>query len=220
MMKTTMSNKVKKVVSIFMWLLLINVSFCIAAQEAYNHATNLTSIALFSFFTCADLFIRPISAKKDKFKSVSIVSFLLVPFVLVLPFHEHRILIHYFSGVPHWIFWIGIGCLSSGGSLILISRIHLGIYGSSKIVLENEHELVTDGIYQYIRHPLYLGFLLLFFGFSLSFNSFISPFLIVTGLFFIFRKRMNAEETLLKSLFGKEYTSYVKRTARLIPYMY
>lgn len=213
----------RKIVGISLWLALIILSFYVFAREAYSYLPHLISIILFSFFTCADLFIRPISAQKDEFKLlISAVLFLLIPFVLVLPFYENQVLTtKYLSEViSKWMYLFGIGCLTTGGCLTLIGRIHLGTYGSSKIVLEDEHKLITDGIYRYIRHPMYLGFLLLFFGFSLSFQSLILTLLIVTGLFAVFRRRMDMEERLLGSLFGKEYESYVKRTRRLIPWLY
>lgn len=216
-------NVVKKIVSISFWFLLVNLSFFMFAREAYYHVTYLVSIVLFSFFTCTDLLLRPISTKKDAFKyPFSVVLFLLVPLVLVLPFHETQALTSEYlpEHISPWISWIGITFLVTGGSLALMSRIQLGKYGSPKIVLEDEHKLVTHGIYGHIRNPIYLGFLFLFSGFSLSFQSFIFTFLIVVGLFVIFERRMDMEETLLRSLFGKEYESYVERTNRLIPHVY
>ena len=152
----------------------------------------------------------------------SYVLFLVVPFILVLPFYENQVLTsHYFpEPLSKWVMWLGIICLIIGGILLLTSRIQIGRYGSSRIVLEDEHRLITQGIYGHIRHPLYLGFLLLFCGFSLSFQSFIFTLLIVSGLFVIFRKRMDMEEALLKSVFGEEYKSYVKKTKRLVPCIY
>lgn len=115
---------------------------------------------------------------------------------------------------------IGILLLMTGGCLSLVSRIQLGRYGSSKIVLEDTHALVTGGIYGRVRHLLYLGFLLLFLGFSLSFCSLVFTSLLMGGLFVVFKKRRDMEEQLLKSSFGKEYESYMERTSRLIPYVY
>jgi protein-S-isoprenylcysteine O-methyltransferase Ste14 len=216
-------NVVKKTGAVSLWLMLVNVSFYVLAREVYSHTLYQISITLFCLFTCADLFIRPISTKKDEFRtSISAAVLLLVPFVLVLPFHEGQVLILRYLPlvVTQWISWVGIGFIIAGGILSLASRIQLGRYGSSKIVLENGHTLVTGGIYGHIRHPIYLGFLLLFLGFSLSFQSFIFTFLLVTGFFLLFKRRMDLEEKLLGALFGKEYEFYTERTNRLIPHVY
>ncbi len=122
--------------------------------------------------------------------------------------------------MSRFISLIGILLLMTGGCLSLVSRIQLGRYGSSKIVLEDTHALVTGGIYGRVRHLLYLGFLLLFLGFSLSFCSLVFTSLLMGGLFVVFKKRRDMEEQLLKSSFGKEYESYMERTSRLIPYVY
>jgi protein-S-isoprenylcysteine O-methyltransferase Ste14 len=216
-------NIVKKTVAISLWLMLINVSFYVLARDVYSHTLYQISITLFCLFTCADLFIRPISTKKDEFRtSISAALLLLIPFILVLPFHEGQVLIPRYLPLAgsQWISWAGIGFIVAGGILSLASRIQLGRYGSSKIVLENGHTLVTGGVYGYIRHPIYLGLLLLFLGFSLSFQSLIFTFLLVTGFFLLFKRRMDMEEKLLSLLFGKEYESYTKRTNRLIPHVY
>lgn len=213
----------KKVVAIFLWLTLVNLSFYLLAQDVYTHSIYRGSLVLFSFFTCADLSIRPISAKEDAFNfSILAVLFVSVPVLLVLPFYENHFLTSkYLSETTLWFISLtGILLLVTGGCLSLVSRVQLGRYGSSKIVLEDGHALVTGGIYGRVRHPLYLAFLLLFLGFSLSFCSLGFTSLLIGGLFVVFKKRMDMEEHLLKSSFGEEYEAYMERTSRLIPYVY
>ncbi|MHA1967226.1 MAG: methyltransferase family protein [Candidatus Hodarchaeales archaeon] len=79
---------------------------------------------------------------------------------------------------------------------------------------------MTNGIYKHIRQPMYLGFLSLFFGYSISFGSVIMTILIVSALFLIFYNRMNIEENLLKSKFGNEYILYMNRTKRILFFDY
>jgi len=218
-----MNDLFKKTASILSWIALINLSFYLLAPEVYSVPIMLTAIVLLLLFTCIDILIRPISARRDEFNPwILAVLFLLVPFALVLPFHENRFFIS--SYVPELnailISYAGIFFLVSGGIIDLVGRIQLGKYGGPKIVVEEEHRLITRGLYTHVRHPMYLGFLLLFFGFCLTFRSYVFTFLISGGLFLVLRSRMEMEERLLISKFGQEYLLYARRTKRLIPFLY
>lgn len=218
-----MNTRVRKIIGVTMVIVFLNIPFLVLAQEAYGIFTNLVAIILFNLFVCVDIIIRPISEKKDKYKrSILILSFLLLPFAFVIPYYENRLLISEYLATldKSWISYIGIGILAMGGVILTYSRIKLGEYGGPKIVIEEEHKFVSDGIYKYVRHPMYLGFLLLFFGYSLSFRSFISSFLTLTFLFMVFKSRMDLEEELLTSRFGEAYISYLNQTKRLIPMLY
>jgi len=218
-----MGDVVKKIVSIGSWIALIVLSFCALAGEVYSVPTYVSVIALFLSFTSADIAMRPISEKRDEFSpSVSIALFLLTPFVLVLPYYENKLLIS--ELLPQFdiplISSVGIGCVLVGAVITFFGRTQLGRFGGPKIVVEEDHKLITKGIYNYIRHPMYLGYLVLFSGFCLSFRSYIITVLIASGLFEVFRRRMNLEERLLEREFGEEYRSYMGRTKRLIPFLY
>jgi protein-S-isoprenylcysteine O-methyltransferase Ste14 len=81
------------------------------------------------------------------------------------------------------------------------------------------HELVTDGVYRIIRHPSYLGMLILMFGWALAFRSgagVILAALIIPPIL----ARIRSEEALLCAQFGKQYEAYCRRTSRLIPGIY
>lgn len=76
--------------------------------------------------------------------------------------------------------------------------------------------LVAEGVYRYIRHPIYTGDIFLLLGLELALNSWLV--LGVPVLFFIVRRQAAAEETLLaKSIRG--YDDYCKRTKRFIPFV-
>jgi len=83
-----------------------------------------------------------------------------------------------------------------------------------------QHALVgTGGIYAVIRHPSYLGLLLLSLGWGLAFRSWIGVILTLLTIPPILA-RIRAEEALLRAHFGAEYEAYRTRTARLIPGLY
>lgn len=74
------------------------------------------------------------------------------------------------------------------------------------------HTLVTTGVYAFMRHPGYAGWLLWVCGAQLLAGNLVSfvCFSIVTWIFF--KDRIEYEETLLLDMFGNEYRRYKQRT--------
>jgi len=83
--------------------------------------------------------------------------------------------------------------------------------------IQQEHRLVKSGPYRYIRHPGYLGYLLMVLGIAVGYSSLVSCAavfgLLMPGLIY----RIQVEERLLVGEFGNEYRAYAQNTKRLIP---
>ena len=91
--------------------------------------------------------------------------------------------------------------------------------GSTRLQIVEGQRLITDGVYAYVRHPLYLGDLLRNYGITMVFSSMYGLlFMLAANLFLVARIRM--EEDMLLGAFGDEYRDYMKRTKRLIPFIY
>lgn len=115
--------------------------------------------------------------------------------------------------------WIGVAVYAVGGVVRMWPVFVLGRRFSGLVAIQEGHTLVTTGIYAHIRHPSYLGVVLVMLGWALVFRSGVG--LLLTVLILVpLVARMNAEETLLSSEFGAEYEAYKSRTWRLIPYVY
>jgi protein-S-isoprenylcysteine O-methyltransferase Ste14 len=118
----------------------------------------------------------------------------------------------------------GIILLIMGGILRITSRRALmnagfGLVNSGRLQIVEDQHLVTNGVYQYVRHPLYLGEISRNLGFALTFSSVFGFMLMVAGNGFLVL-RLEIEEKMLTEAFGQEYTAYRKRTKKLIPFIY
>ena len=203
----------------------VNGIFVFLQPQVFASVMNLITIVLLNLFFFADLLIRPpvLGGEKDRYKATILVVFFLVcPLLVYMPYLEFTSLLkqNISSILVSILGIIGIITLVCGGIVLITSRIIIGSYGSPKIIIKEQHKLITRGPYRYIRHPIYLGDLLLFFGYALAFGSIISPIVILVILFSIFKSRMNMEEKLLLETFGEEYKEYMARTKRLIPFVF
>ncbi len=104
------------------------------------------------------------------------------------------------------------------GALSLITGAYL-VAKSGSAVFRSTHkkpELVTTGVYSYVRHPMYLGGLLFLLSFFFVTFSLIS--LLVWTLYFVFLDRMATyEEKDLERILGEQYISYQKSVPKWIP---
>jgi protein-S-isoprenylcysteine O-methyltransferase Ste14 len=101
----------------------------------------------------------------------------------------------------------------------LASRLTLGRLFSKRLNLIEGHKLVTLDVYKYVRHPSYTGSILYFLGLTLLLNS-ILGFIVMLLLVILILIRIPFEERMLINAFGQHYIEYVKRTKKLIPYVY
>jgi len=84
---------------------------------------------------------------------------------------------------------------------------------------EKTTELVTEGIYQYIRHPLYGSLLFLGWGVFLKQISLLSVCLTVAATIFLtLTAKMEEAENI--NYFGDAYNSYMKKTKMFIPFVF
>jgi protein-S-isoprenylcysteine O-methyltransferase Ste14 len=80
---------------------------------------------------------------------------------------------------------------------------------------KNNSELITSGLYKYVRHPIYTGILLTVFGYAFYSES-ISRLTISVLLLILFYAKTNYEEQKLSQKYP-EYGAYKARTGRFVP---
>lgn len=85
--------------------------------------------------------------------------------------------------------------------------------------IEN-HELIESGLYKNIRHPGYLGQLIIFLGISITLSNWVSILLMIIPVSLGYIYRIRVEEKFMIAQMGQKYTDYQKRTKKLIPWIY
>ncbi|MBD3254269.1 MAG: hypothetical protein GF383_04210 [Candidatus Lokiarchaeota archaeon] len=83
----------------------------------------------------------------------------------------------------------------------------------------NSETLLTDGVFSIVRHPMYLGIILVYLSFVVL-NLSLIMLMIWLFIFFIFNIMASYEEKRLVEIFGKDYLRYKKMVSRWIPVKY
>lgn len=96
----------------------------------------------------------------------------------------------------------------------------LGKFFRSTVMIQKDHRVIQSGPYKLLRHPSYAGGLLMLTGVGIGMGSWIGLVLMEVIAFAGFGKRIAVEEKTLVQSLGREYRDYMKRTKRLIPFIY
>jgi protein-S-isoprenylcysteine O-methyltransferase Ste14 len=122
---------------------------------------------------------------------------------------------------PHLIFIaIGVVLMATGVVLRIIAMRTLGKFFTRTLRMREEHHVISDGIYRRIRHPGYLGDIVLFVGSVIATSNVLTVGLILGVILPAFVRRIATEERMLTELIGQEYSAYKSRTWKLIPFIY
>jgi protein-S-isoprenylcysteine O-methyltransferase Ste14 len=121
--------------------------------------------------------------------------------------------------IYHWdtFFAIGVILIIIGMVIRINSILTLKQHFTYTVTRLENHALIETGLYKNIRHPGYLGQLIIFLGTAISLSNWLSVvfMMIPVGIGFIYRIRV--EERFMIKQMGQEYVDYQKRTKRLIP---
>lgn len=124
--------------------------------------------------------------------------------------------------LPAWKreFWdefldtLGVGILLFGFLIRIIAR------GQKAEKSPQGENLVTDGVYAFLRHPMYLGTLLIGLGVTfVLFKWWVFLFFLLVFLV-IYLPQINREEKKLLKQFEEEYKSYCEKTPKYLPHLF
>lgn len=116
--------------------------------------------------------------------------------------------------------WLGLAVLTASLVMFRVTHKQLGRQWSVTLETRDSHKLVTTGLYGWVRHPMYSSFLLMAVAQVLLLpNWIVGPLgLIAVGILFFLR--VGREEALMVETFGEDYRAYMRRTARIVPWVY
>jgi protein-S-isoprenylcysteine O-methyltransferase Ste14 len=118
--------------------------------------------------------------------------------------------------LPNWLRWIGAAVAAVTVWLGYLVHRDLGISYTPTLKTGEKHQLVVQGVYRWMRHPMYTSF----------FAYFIASFLLIAnwlvgvlGLIYslLILERVGHEERMLLDMYGEGYRHYMRRTGRFLP---
>ena len=182
-------------------------------------------IVLSAFWVAASMsFISAAAGSKELSNELSGMTFdpLLLRAITILSVGELAVFLDY----GHFHLWPGLQLRvlqSLGLTLYFLGAVWLAWTDRFLIAHfrgDMEHrEVITDGPYQFVRHPRYTALLVSRVAFSLALASPIAWGFLVVWIIFVLR-RIRLEEEHLHTVFGAAYDAYAKHTARLLPGVY
>jgi protein-S-isoprenylcysteine O-methyltransferase Ste14 len=116
--------------------------------------------------------------------------------------------------------WVGLILMLAALLLFYETHRQLGRNWSVTLDTRKTHKLVAAGVYSHVRHPMYSAFWLLALAQAALVPNWIAGLSGIVGWGILFFFRVGREEQLMIETFGEEYRTYMRRTARVLPWVY
>ena len=142
-------------------------------------------------------------------------TFLAFAALLVVPALDYRF---GWSQVPAWVSIVGavMVAVGLGMAMLVIIQNH---YASANITIEDGQPLVNTGLYGVVRHPMYLGNVILLTGMALALGSYWALLIVVGGVLLMAVRIFDEEKLLTEQLAG--YRQYIHDVRyRLVPWVW
>lgn len=187
------------------WVYLGVFTICTLVPSAYLLVTNPAALA-------RRMHAGPAAETRTTQKIVITGAFLLIPAVMVLSALDHRF---GWSGVSTFVSAAGAAAVAVGLGLTQLVVIQ-NSYAAANIAVEEHQQLVSTGLYRLVRHPMYVGVLILFIGTPLALGSYWGLLILVPGVIVLVVRIRDEEKLLRQELAGyDDYTHTVRY--RLVP---
>jgi protein-S-isoprenylcysteine O-methyltransferase Ste14 len=119
--------------------------------------------------------------------------------------------------LPNWLGWVGAVLFGAATWLLWRSHADLGRNWTPTLGIRDEHTLITEGVFRYIRHPMYAAHILWAIAQVLMLHNWIAGYSFLVVIIPHYLLRMNSEEQMMIDQFGEEYRDYMRSTGRIIP---
>lgn len=115
---------------------------------------------------------------------------------------------------------IGLALVIIGLIIMIVGQATLFRNYSGTVLIREDHQLITHGIYRFTRNPIYLGAIIGVVVGLPVYSASLYGFLTMLVLIPIILNRIRLEEELLTEEFQDAYQKYKKTTKKLIPFIY
>jgi len=118
--------------------------------------------------------------------------------------------------LPDWLRWVGAAVGAVAVWLGYLAHRDLGLSYTPTLRTGGKRQLIVQGVYRWMRHPMYTSFFAYFIAsFLLIANWLVGVLGLVYSLLIL--ERVGHEERMLLETYGEEYRHYIQRTGRLLP---
>jgi len=115
---------------------------------------------------------------------------------------------------------IGLTVIVIGFIIRWIAVVQLGRLFTVDVAISATHTLKTEGLYKIVRHPSYLGLMLIITGLAVCMPSLVWMAVTIIAVFIAMNYRIIVEEEALTNEFGDQYRDYSEKVSKLIPWLY
>jgi protein-S-isoprenylcysteine O-methyltransferase len=119
-----------------------------------------------------------------------------------------------------WLAFSGNVIMAIGLLIRVFAVLTLKEYYTRTLKIQENQKIIDVGLYKHLRHPGYLGLIMIWTGAGLSSNNYLILIIVALLTLSAYHYRMNSEEKMLIEAFGDDYKSYMKRTWRIVPLIY
>lgn len=130
--------------------------------------------------------------------------------------HRPASMDHY---LPISVQWLGVSIFIIAIIVFCLSQVRLGSNFSATTEIRKGQNLVTRGIYRYIRHPMYASYWLWGIAQALILPNWVAGLSMLLTLIPFYIARVPREEHMMLEHFGDEYRTYMEKTGRVIPHI-
>lgn len=115
---------------------------------------------------------------------------------------------------------VALAVSTAGVALRLWAASVLGEHYTRTLQATGDQSLVMEGPYRMVRHPGYLGSILMWTGFGVLTGNLIVALLLPPLFISTYLYRMATEEEMLLQVLGNQYAQYKSKTKKLVPLLY
>ena len=118
------------------------------------------------------------------------------------------------------VFFVGIALMLAGIAFRFYAMSVLGRFFTYDVAVHAGQTVVEAGPYRYIRHPSYTGALITLVGLGLALGNWAGLLALLACMGAAYAYRISVEEAALVAALGEPYKRYVRRTRRLVPFLF